>query len=282
MPSRPSTDRSPARSPGRGPLGAPRPRALRPGGGAHTVRRDVLGGAPAPRIRREPAPHGLPPRRLAAPGEHPARPGDDGPSPVTVASGTSSATVAGRPAAAGPVDGVFRTVRSGGAVRRVRTRGKPVPGADDGTASARAVPRDAGEPRHDRPALRGTRDSSQRHRHRARTGHRLAAEPRGNVPPQHGSPRLPHRGRPALAPADGGAPPRRSSPALFRDGTGRTPGTPAAACSAPPGGLPRTGRGALGAGGPPPPHTGKPVPRHRGSPLGRSRGHRPPCSACPP
>jgi hypothetical protein len=235
MPSRPSTDRSPARSPGRGPLGAPRPRALRPGGGAHTVRRDVLGGAPAPRIRREPAPHGLPPRRLAAPGEHPARPGDDGPSPVTVASGTSSATVAGRPAAAGPVDGVFRTVRSGGAVRRVRTRGKPVPGADDGAASARAVPRDAGEPRHDRPALRGTRDSSQRHRHRARTGHRLAAEPRGTcrrstAPRGSRTGAVRHSPRPTAAPRPGALPRHCSAtgrggrPALRRRPVRRRPG----------------------------------------------------------
>lgn len=280
MPPRLSTDRSPARSPGRGPLGAPKPQALRPGGGADVVQR----GARAPRILRGHAPYGLVPRRLAAPGEHPAQPGDDGPPPVTAAPGAPSATVAARPA-----DGKFRTVRPDGTVRGVRTRGGPVPGADDGTASMRSVPRDVGEPRHGRPALCETRDSSQRRRHRARTGHRLAVEPRGTcrrstAPRGSRTGAVRHSPRPTAAPRPdalprhccaagrGGRPAPRRRPVRHRPGslprTGR--------------GAPRTGRGALGAGGPPPPHTGGPVPRHRGSPLGHGRGKRPPCPACSP
>ncbi|MFF9405202.1 PP2C family protein-serine/threonine phosphatase [Streptomyces anandii] len=98
-----------------------------------------------------------------------------------------------------PVDGEFRILRPDGAVRTVHMMGEPVLDADGGTASMWAVLRDVSELRRSQSAVREIRDSLQHHRHRARTGHRLAAEPPEAVPPAwHGPLRLPRKGSPAL------------------------------------------------------------------------------------
>ncbi|WP_445527689.1 PP2C family protein-serine/threonine phosphatase [Streptomyces cyslabdanicus] len=98
-----------------------------------------------------------------------------------------------------PIDGEFHIVRPDGAVRAVHMMGEPVLDADGGTASMWAVLRDVSELRLSQSAVRETRDSLHRHRHRAQTEHRLAVEPQEAVlPPWHGSLRLSRRGRPRL------------------------------------------------------------------------------------
>ncbi|MER5432451.1 SpoIIE family protein phosphatase [Streptomyces sp. NPDC002588] len=94
-----------------------------------------------------------------------------------------------------PIDGEFRVARPDGEVRTVHMMGEPVLDADGGTASMWAVLRDVSELRSRRREVRETRDSLQRHRGGARSGHRLAVEPQEAVsPPWHGALRLPHRG----------------------------------------------------------------------------------------
>ncbi|MFF9125423.1 PP2C family protein-serine/threonine phosphatase [Streptomyces sp. NPDC014889] len=98
-----------------------------------------------------------------------------------------------------PIDGEFRIVRPDGAVRAVHMMGEPVLDADGGTASMWAVLRDVSELRLSQSAVRETRDSLHRHRHRAQTERRLAVEPQeAALPPWRGFLRLPHRGRPGL------------------------------------------------------------------------------------
>ncbi|MFF4759305.1 PP2C family protein-serine/threonine phosphatase [Streptomyces sp. NPDC001292] len=98
-----------------------------------------------------------------------------------------------------PIDGEFRIVRPDGAVRAVHMMGEPVLDADGGTASMWAVLRDVSELRLSQSAVRETRDSLHRQRHRAQTEHRLAVELQEAVlPPWRGSLRLPRRGRPRL------------------------------------------------------------------------------------
>lgn len=257
MPSRLSTDRSPAWSPGRGPFGAPIPRACRLEGGTDAVRRDARGGASDPRVRREHVPRGPTMRRFTL---------GEPPSAALEGRTRPTATVTGCPADARPAGGEFRIVRPDGPLRTVHTRGGPVPGADGGTASMRAVPRDVGEPRRGRPVVCETRDSPQHHRRRARTGHRLVAEPRGaccrhgtlpaaSVPgPSRRSPRPTAPPRPAAVPRrDGRQRPRRRS-ARRRGGS-----------------LPRAGREGSGDGRPAPAAQRRPVPRHRVPLPGRNR-----------
>lgn len=94
-----------------------------------------------------------------------------------------------------PIDGEFRIVRPDGEVRNVHMMGEPVLDADGSTASMWAVLRDVSELRRSQRAVSETRDSLQRHQHRAQTEHRLAVELQEAVlPPWRGSLRLPHRG----------------------------------------------------------------------------------------
>ncbi|MFC3572171.1 PP2C family protein-serine/threonine phosphatase [Streptomyces yaanensis] len=95
-----------------------------------------------------------------------------------------------------PIDGEFRILRPGGEVRTVHMMGEPVLDADGSTSSMWAVLRDVSELRRCRRTVRETRDSLQRHRHRAPTEHQLAAELQEAVlPPWHGSSaRLPRQG----------------------------------------------------------------------------------------
>ncbi|MFI8228868.1 PP2C family protein-serine/threonine phosphatase [Streptomyces sp. NPDC085900] len=94
-----------------------------------------------------------------------------------------------------PIDGEFRVVRPDGEVRTVHMMGEPVLDADGGTASMWAVLRDVSELRRSQKAVSETRDSLQRHQHRAQTEHRIAVELQEAVlPPWRGSLRLPHRG----------------------------------------------------------------------------------------
>ncbi|MEV0173653.1 SpoIIE family protein phosphatase [Streptomyces sp. NPDC050803] len=94
-----------------------------------------------------------------------------------------------------PIDGEFRVIRSGGDVRTVHMMGEPVLDADGSTASMWAVLRDVSELRRSQRTVSETRDSLQRHRHRAQTEHRLAVELQESVlPPWRGSLRLPHQG----------------------------------------------------------------------------------------
>jgi serine phosphatase RsbU (regulator of sigma subunit)/PAS domain-containing protein len=94
-----------------------------------------------------------------------------------------------------PIDGEFRIVRPDGEVRTVHMMGEPVLGADGSTASMWAVLRDVSELRRSQRAVSETRDSLQRHQHRAQTEHRLAVELQEAVlPPWRGSLRLPHQG----------------------------------------------------------------------------------------
>ncbi|MER5217531.1 SpoIIE family protein phosphatase [Streptomyces sp. NPDC002838] len=94
-----------------------------------------------------------------------------------------------------PIDGEFRVVRPDGDVRTVHMMGEPVLAADGSTASMWAVLRDVSELRRSQRAVNETRDSLQRHRHRAQTEHRLAVELQEAVlPPWRGSLRLPHQG----------------------------------------------------------------------------------------
>ncbi|MEU6144461.1 SpoIIE family protein phosphatase [Streptomyces sp. NPDC047081] len=94
-----------------------------------------------------------------------------------------------------PIDGEFRIVRPDGEVRTVHMMGEPVLDADGSTASMWAVLRDVSELRRSQRAVSETRDSLQRHQHRAQTEHRLAVELQEAVlPPWRGSLRLPHQG----------------------------------------------------------------------------------------
>jgi serine phosphatase RsbU (regulator of sigma subunit) len=94
-----------------------------------------------------------------------------------------------------PIDGEFRIVRPDGEVRAVHMMGEPVLDTDGSTASMWAVLRDVSELRRSQRAVSETRDSLQRHQHRAQTEHRLAVELQEAVlPPWRGSLRLPRRG----------------------------------------------------------------------------------------
>ncbi|MFG2132875.1 PP2C family protein-serine/threonine phosphatase [Streptomyces sp. NPDC048751] len=98
-----------------------------------------------------------------------------------------------------PIDGEFRIVRPGGEVRTVHMMGEPVLDTDGSTAAMWAVLRDVSELRRSQRTVSETRDSLQRHRHRAQTEHRLAVELQEAVlPPWRGSLRLPHQGPEAL------------------------------------------------------------------------------------
>jgi serine phosphatase RsbU (regulator of sigma subunit) len=94
-----------------------------------------------------------------------------------------------------PIDGEFRVVRPDRDVRTVHMMGEPVLDTDGSTASMWAVLRDVSELRRSQRTVDETRDSLQRHRHRAQTEHRLAVELQEAVlPPWRGSLRLPHQG----------------------------------------------------------------------------------------
>ncbi|MDN3024258.1 SpoIIE family protein phosphatase [Streptomyces sp. S.PB5] len=94
-----------------------------------------------------------------------------------------------------PIDGEFRVVHPDGAVRTVHMMGEPVLDTDGSTASMWAVLRDVSELRRSQRAVSETRDSLQRHQHRAQTEHRLAVELQEAVlPPWRGSLRLPQHG----------------------------------------------------------------------------------------
>ncbi|MFF3330563.1 PP2C family protein-serine/threonine phosphatase [Streptomyces sp. NPDC002888] len=98
-----------------------------------------------------------------------------------------------------PIDGEFRIVRPDGEVRTVHMMGEPVLDTDGSTAAMWAVLRDVSELRRSQRTVSETRDSLQRHRHRAQTEHRLAVELQEAVlPPWRGSLRLPHQGPEAL------------------------------------------------------------------------------------
>ncbi|MEU7256905.1 SpoIIE family protein phosphatase [Streptomyces rimosus] len=98
-----------------------------------------------------------------------------------------------------PIDGEFRIVRADQCVRTVHMVGEPVLDADGSTACMWAVLRDVSELRRSQRAVRETRDSLQRQRHRAQTEHRLAVELQEAVlPPWRGSLRFPQGGPVAL------------------------------------------------------------------------------------
>ncbi|MFH8405793.1 PP2C family protein-serine/threonine phosphatase [Streptomyces sp. NPDC018019] len=98
-----------------------------------------------------------------------------------------------------PIDGEFRIVRADQSVRTVHMVGEPVLDADGSTACMWAVLRDVSELRRSQRAVRETRDSLQRQRHRAQTEHRLAVELQEAVlPPWRGSLRFPQGGPVAL------------------------------------------------------------------------------------
>ncbi|MFJ9536031.1 PP2C family protein-serine/threonine phosphatase [Streptomyces sp. NPDC101225] len=93
------------------------------------------------------------------------------------------------------IDGEFRIVRPDGEVRAVHMMGEPVLDTDGSTSSMWAVLRDVSELRRSQKAVSETRDSLQRHQHRAQTEHRLAVELQEAVlPPWRGLLRLPHQG----------------------------------------------------------------------------------------
>ncbi|SNX56302.1 PAS domain S-box-containing protein [Streptomyces sp. TLI_55] len=94
-----------------------------------------------------------------------------------------------------PIDGEFRMLHTDGSVRTVHMMGEPVLDTDGSTASMWAVLRDVSELRRSQRVVSETRDSLQRHRHRAQTEHRLAVELQEAVlPPWRGSLRLPQQG----------------------------------------------------------------------------------------
>ncbi|MEU3791423.1 SpoIIE family protein phosphatase [Streptomyces fructofermentans] len=94
-----------------------------------------------------------------------------------------------------PIDGEFRLVRPDGGVRTVHMMGEPVLAADGSTEAMWAVVRDVSELRRSELAVDESRDSFQRHRHRAQTEHRIAVELQEAVlPPWRGSLRLPRQG----------------------------------------------------------------------------------------
>ncbi|MEV6947138.1 SpoIIE family protein phosphatase [Streptomyces sp. NPDC051172] len=93
-----------------------------------------------------------------------------------------------------PIDGEFRIVRPDDEVRTVHMMGEPVLDTDGSTASMWAVLRDVSELRRSQKAVSETRDSLQRHQHRAQTEYRLAVELQEAVlPPWRGSLRLPQQ-----------------------------------------------------------------------------------------
>ncbi|MFJ5263190.1 PP2C family protein-serine/threonine phosphatase [Streptomyces sp. NPDC088387] len=93
------------------------------------------------------------------------------------------------------IDGEFRVRRPNGEIRTVHMMGEPVLGPDGSTASMWAVLRDVSELRRSQAAVSETRDSLQRHRHRASTERRLAVELQEAVLPQwRGSLRLARSG----------------------------------------------------------------------------------------
>lgn len=93
-----------------------------------------------------------------------------------------------------PIDGEFRIVRPDDEVRTVHMMGEPVLDTDGSTASMWAVLRDVSELRRSQKVVSETRDSLQRHQHRAQTEHRLAVELQEAVlPPWRGSLRLPQQ-----------------------------------------------------------------------------------------
>ncbi|MCX4767462.1 SpoIIE family protein phosphatase [Streptomyces sp. NBC_01275] len=111
-----------------------------------------------------------------------------------------------------PIDGEFRVVRPDGEVRTVHMMGEPVLASDGTTATMWAVLRDVSEVRRSQREVRETRDSLQRHRHRAQTEHRLAVELQEAVlPPGRGSLRLPRQGPRSLDLAARYLPARASS-----------------------------------------------------------------------
>ncbi|MFF8278416.1 PP2C family protein-serine/threonine phosphatase [Streptomyces lateritius] len=94
-----------------------------------------------------------------------------------------------------PIDGEFRIVRADGRVRTLHMMGEPVLDADGCTASMWAVLRDVSELRRSERAVRESRDSLQRRRHRERTERRVAVELQEAVlPPWRGSLRFAHGG----------------------------------------------------------------------------------------
>ncbi|MEU1853581.1 SpoIIE family protein phosphatase [Streptomyces sp. NPDC019990] len=98
-----------------------------------------------------------------------------------------------------PIDGEFRVAHRDGDVRTVHMLGEPVLGADGSTASMWAVLRDVSTLRRSQRVVSETRDSLHDQWQAARTGHRLAVEPREVVqPPWRGPLRLPHSGPRAL------------------------------------------------------------------------------------
>ncbi|MFF5256115.1 SpoIIE family protein phosphatase [Streptomyces leeuwenhoekii] len=113
-----------------------------------------------------------------------------------------------------PIDGEFRVVHPGGAVRTVHMMGEPVLDADGGTASMWAVLRDVSELRRSRRVVSETRDSLRHDGRQAQPGHRAAVESQEAVPPGHGSLRLPRMGGRGMDIAVG----RLPSPAATPDG----------------------------------------------------------------
>ncbi|MER6355283.1 SpoIIE family protein phosphatase [Streptomyces sp. NPDC001634] len=94
-----------------------------------------------------------------------------------------------------PIDGEFRILRADGELRTVHMMGEPVLDADGSTSSMWAVLRDVSELRRTQRAVCETRDSLQRHRHRAQTERRFAVELQEAVlPPWRGPLRFPQQG----------------------------------------------------------------------------------------
>ncbi len=96
-----------------------------------------------------------------------------------------------------PIDGEFRILRPGGAVRTVHMMGEPVLDADGSTASMWAVLRDVSELRRSQRVVSETRDSLRRER--PRDEQRAGVEPREAAPGRwQGFLRLPSHRPPAL------------------------------------------------------------------------------------
>ncbi|MEU0744396.1 SpoIIE family protein phosphatase [Streptomyces sp. NPDC006134] len=111
-----------------------------------------------------------------------------------------------------PIDGEFRIVHPGGAVRTVHMMGEPVLDADGSTASMWAVLRDVSELRRSQRVVSETRDSLRRDVRHTQPGHRAAVEPQEAGPPRHGSLRLPRRGGPGMDIATGYVPSSADTP----------------------------------------------------------------------
>ncbi|AJE80672.1 MULTISPECIES: PP2C family protein-serine/threonine phosphatase [Streptomyces] len=87
-----------------------------------------------------------------------------------------------------PIDGEFRVLHRGGAVRTVHMMAEPVLDQDGGTGSMWAVLRDVSELRRSERALDDSRGFLERRLHLAQTEHRLAVELQESVlPPWRGS-----------------------------------------------------------------------------------------------